>query len=193
MAISGGKNKTKTTGSQTQSFDQTTSLTDQARGLLSGRVDELGGRQYQALDPNAYKAYENPYQQEVIDATTADINAQRDLAGNQQRSDIAKAGAFGDDRRGIMEADLQGQYDRTLATTLGGLRSRGYESAQGTAQGENTNKNQYQMQTEALLNQLYSILGNETRTQGTSKGTSKGSQTGMNLGFSWTPAGGFNG
>lgn len=189
MALSVGGSKNKSKGSQTQQFDQTaqTSLSDRSFGMLNDRVGQVGERQYQALDPNAYQSYMNPYQQEVIDATTADINAQRGLAANAQRSDLAGAGAFGDDRRGIMEAELQGQYDRTLATTLGGLRSRGFENAQGVAAGENTNRNQFDQNTQALLNQLYSLLGNETTTRqtGTSSGTSKGTTTGMNLGFTY--------
>jgi hypothetical protein len=185
MALSIGGNKSKSKGSQQQSFSQTQSLSPRAFGMLDTRLKELGQREYQALDPNAYKAYENPYQEEVIAATTADIDASRAHAGNEQRSQLARSAAFGDDRRGIMEAELEGQYDRTKATTLAGLRSRGYEHSSGIAQGENTNKNQYQAQLDALLNQLYGILGNETTTSGTSQGTSKGKTSGMNFGFSY--------
>lgn len=187
LSLGGGKNKSKS--SQNQQFDQTasTSLSPRAFGMLSDRLGEIGGREYQALDPNAYKSFMNPYQQEVIDATTADLEAQRGLAANQQRSDLAGAGGFGDDRRGIMEAELAGQHDRTLATTLAGLRSRGFESAQGVAAGENTNRNQYEQNTQALVNQLYAILGNETttRSSGTSSGTAKGSGSNMNFGFTY--------
>jgi hypothetical protein len=187
--LSGGASKSKSKGSQSQTFDQTaqTSLSDRSFGMLNDRLGQLGERDYQALDPNAYKDYMNPYQQEVIDATTADLNAQRGLAQNQQRSDLAGAGAFGDDRRGIMEAELAGQQDRTLATTLAGLRSRGFEGAQGVAAGENSNRNQFDQNTQAMLNQLYALLGNETTTRqtGKSSGTSRGTTTGMNLGFTY--------
>lgn len=183
--MSFGKNKSKTSQSQNQSFNQTQSLSPRAYGLLTDRMNEIGQREYQSLDPNAYKNFMNPYQQEVIDATTADIGAQRDLAANEQRADFARRGAFGDDRRGIAEAELGGQYDRTLATTLAGLRSRGFEQAQGVAAGENTSRNQFDQNTQALLNQLMSILGNETTTSGTSQGTSRGKSSGMNFGFSY--------
>lgn len=186
MSLSGSKSKTSQT--QNQSFNQTSRLSDRAYNTFTDRMGELRGQEYQTLDPNAYKAYENPYQQEVIDATTADINANRALAGNQQRSDLAAAGAFGDDRRGIMEAELEGQYDRTLATTLGGLRARGFEQAQGVAAGENANRNNYSQQTQAMINQLLSLLGNETTTSGTSQGSSRGRSS--NLGFGFTYGGG---
>lgn len=189
MALSLGGSKNKSKSSSNQSFDQTSSsrLSDRSYNMLTGRMGELQGQEYQALDPNAYQAYMNPYQQEVIDATTADINAQRGLAANQQRSDIAGAGAFGDDRRGIMEAELAGQYDRTLATTVGGLRARGFDQAQGVAQGENSNRNQFNAMTQQQINQLLSLLGQETETttRGTSRGQTRGTQTGMNLGFTY--------
>ena len=189
MAITGGASKEKSRGSSNQSFDQTAStrLSDRSFDMLSGRLGELGGQRYQALGANDYQTYMNPYQQEVIDATTADINANRDLAANQQRSDIAGAGAFGDKRRGVMEAELAGQYDRTLATTLGGLRSRGFSEAQGVAQGENANRNQFDANTQNQINQLLALLGQETvtNTQGNSRGQTRGTTTGMNLGFTY--------
>lgn len=196
MALSFGKNKSKSSGSQTQKFDQTsnTSLSPRAWSMLSDRIGEIGGQEYQRLDPNAYKDYENPYQQEVIDATTADIMSSRDQAMNADRAMLAGAGAFGDKRRGIVEAETTGNYDRTLATTLAGLRSRGYEHSQGIAQGENTNANAYEADLQRRIDALLSILGNETTTRasGTSSGTSKGKTTGYSFGGSFTPADGFN-
>lgn len=195
MSLSGSKSKTSS--QQNQSFNQTqdTRLSDRAYSAFTDRMGQLNDMEYQSLSPDAYKAFENPYQQEVIDATTADINANRALASNEQRADFAKRGAFGDDRRDIAEAELGGQYDRTLATTLGALRSRGFEQAQGVAAGENANRNQYSQQTQAMINQLLSLLGNETTTnaRGTSQGTSKGKSSNLGFSASWSDALGFGG
>lgn len=188
LNVTGDKNKSKKTESQSFNQNQTTSLSPRAYGLLSNRLDDLDGREYAALDPNAYKAYEDPYQQEVIDATTADINASRDLAMNDQRKAMLARGALGSsDRRGVAEAETRGAFDRTLATTLAGLRSRGYSQAQGIAQGENSNKNTFQAQTDAMINQLMAILANETTTN--SSGTSQGTATarGSSFGFGFEP------
>jgi hypothetical protein len=189
--------KSKTSQSQNKSFNETqdTRLSDRSFGMLNDRMSALGGRQYQTLDPGAYKDYMNPFQQEVIDATTADINAQRGLAQNQDRSNMAAAQAFGDDRRGIVEAETAGQYDRTLATTLAGLRSRGFEGAQGVAAGENNNRNQFDQNTQAMINQLMALLGNETTTnsRGTSEGQSRGTGSGFGFGGSWSDRFGFGG
>jgi hypothetical protein len=188
-SIGGSGSKSKSRQTENQSFNQTqdTRLSDRSFGMLNDRMNALGGREYQTLDPGAYKEYMNPFQQEVIDATTADINAQRGMAQNQDRSNMAAAGAFGDDRRGIVEAETAGQYDRTLATTLAGLRSRGFEGAQGVAAGENNNRNQFDQNTQAMINQLMALLGNETTTnsRGTSQGVTKGTGSSMNLGFKY--------
>lgn len=188
-AITGGASKSKSKGTQSQSFNQTTntSLSDRAYGALTDRIGQIGGQSYQRLDPNAYKEYEDPYQDDVINATTADIMAARDQAGNADRAMLAGAGAFGDKRRGIVEAETAGEYDRTLATTLAGLRSRGYSQAQGIAQGENTNANAYQADLQRRIDALMSILGNETtsNSRGSSSGRSTGQTTGMNLGFTY--------
>lgn len=191
MALSIGGNKGKSKSSTAQTMDQTTStsLSDFSKGLITDRMSEIGGQTYQGLDPNAYKAYENPYTQEVINATTADINASRDEEANQQRAAMLARGALGSsDRRGVREAELAGRYDRTLATTIGGLRAQGFNQATGVAQTENSNKNQFDANTQARIDQLLALIaGNDrtSRTTGTSTETSKGSRSGMNLGFSY--------
>ena len=144
LSLGGSKNKSKSSQTQTQSGTQTSTLTPEARAMLLARQAEIGGQTYQALDPNAYKAYEDPYEQEVINAATADINAGRDVALNDQRAQALARGAKGlSDRRGVYEAETTGQFDRTLASTLAALRSRGYSQSVGIAQGENSNKNQF--------------------------------------------------
>ena len=188
LNLTGGKNKSKKT--ETQSFNQTsnTRLSDRAYGLLSSRINDVEDDTYKRLDPDAYKDYEDPYQQEVIDATTADIMAARAQAMNADRAMLAGAGAFGDDRRGIVEAETAGNYDRTLATTLAGLRSGGFRYATGVAQGENTNENAYNADLQRRIDALIAMIaGGETTTSsyGTSQGTATG--RGSNLGFSFSP------
>lgn len=196
MAITGSKNKSKSSSSQTQtqSGTQTSTLTPEARAMLLARQAEIGGQTYQALDPSAYKAYQDPYEQEVVDATTADINAGRSVALNDQRAQALARGAKGlSDRRGVYEAETTGQFDRTLASTLAALRSRGYSQSVGIAQGENSNKNQFNANTQSRIDQLLALLASDrtVTTNGTMSGTSRGSQTGYNFGASWTPSAGF--
>lgn len=186
MSLSFGGSKSKQRQETSQSFNQTqdTRLSDRAYNAFTDRMGDLNAREYQQLDPGSVDQWMNPYQQQVVDATLANINADRTQARTGLQADWAKAGAFGNDRRGIAEAELEGQFDRTTASTLAALNSRGYEQALGVAQGENTNANAYDQNTQQMLNQLLMMLGNETtsNTRGSSKGLSKGS--GSQFGFS---------
>lgn len=78
--------------------------------------------------------YMSPYQQNVIDATMARLaqnRAERDAA---TRAQMASAGAFGNERRGVYEAQLAGEQDLNTAQTLANLYQQGYSQAAGLAQ-----------------------------------------------------------
>ena len=77
----------------------------------------------------------SPFQTNVIDATMARLaqnRAERDAATKAQ---LAASNAFGNERRGVYEAQLAGEQDLTTAQTLADLYSRGYTQAAGFAQG----------------------------------------------------------
>lgn len=188
LSIGGNKNKSKNTSNQTMNQTSTSALTGDSRALLQQRLAEMNGQSYEGLDPTAYEAFLDPFTNEVIEATTRDINASRDEEANMQRQDMLARGALGtSDRRGVREAELAGRYDRTLASTIGGLRSSGFRQAQGVAQAENANKNSYQASLQQQINQLLSLLANDriTTTTGTQSGISTGKQTGMNFGLTY--------
>lgn len=76
----------------------------------------------------------NPYQQNVIDATMARLSqarAERDAATKAQ---LAASKAFGNERRGVYEAQLAGEQDLNTAQTLANLYSQGYGQAAQMAQ-----------------------------------------------------------
>lgn len=190
--MSFSKGKSKNTASNNQSFNQTSDfrLSDRAAGLLTDSMGRIGGMEYQSFDPNSTQQYMNPYQQDVVDSTMNRLNYEGDRDRNQLVSNIAQAGAFGDKRRGVMEAELEGQIDRNRSETLAGLNQQGYSQAQQIALGENANQNQFRMAIEALLAQLAGSFGNEGTTS--SRGTSKGQSTqrGSNFGFGFQYGGG---
>ena len=77
----------------------------------------------------------SPFQTNVIDATMARLaqnRAERDAATKAQ---LASAKAFGNERRGVYEAQLAGQEDLNTQQTLANLYSQGYTQAAGLAQG----------------------------------------------------------
>jgi hypothetical protein len=77
----------------------------------------------------------SPFQTNVIDATMARLaqnRAERDAA---TRAQLASAKAFGNERRGVYEAQLAGEEDLNTAQTLANLYGQGYTQAAGFAQG----------------------------------------------------------
>jgi hypothetical protein len=75
--------------------------------------------------------YMDPYTNQVIDATTSDIQR----AGAEQQVGIeaaaAKAGAFGGSRHGLVEAENLRNINQEIARTSAGLRSQGFQTAAG--------------------------------------------------------------
>lgn len=78
--------------------------------------------------------YQNPYTQQVVDATTQQLqhdnaSAMANLQGNQ----IAQ-GALGGNATGVAKGILAGQQNRTDASTIAGLYQNSYQQALGAAQ-----------------------------------------------------------
>lgn len=93
------------------------------------RAAEFGPQQFQ----QNVQGFMNPYQQNVVDATMARLaqaRAERDAATKAQ---LAASKAFGNDRRGVYEAQLAGEMDRNTADTLANLYSQGYTQAANLA------------------------------------------------------------
>jgi hypothetical protein len=77
----------------------------------------------------------SPFQTNVIDATMARLaqsRAERDAATKAQ---LASSRAFGNERRGVYEAQIAGEQDLNTAQTLANLYNQGYTQAAGFAQG----------------------------------------------------------
>lgn len=79
-------------------------------------------------------AYQNPWENQVVDRTLGDINRQRDMAlGNNQDRAIASR-AFGGSRQAVMDSLTEGEYGRIAADTAAGLRAQGFNTAAGYSQ-----------------------------------------------------------
>ena len=87
-----------------------------------------------ALNGAAISQYESPYQQDVINATQAQIANQDAIQNQQQTSNAIGAGAFGGDRAGVAQAALAGQQALANNSTLAGLNNQNYSQALQTAQ-----------------------------------------------------------
>lgn len=183
-----GKNKSKSRQETNQSFSQSSGLNAAGQQAYNDAMARLQGQSYQAFDPASVQQYYNPYQQDVIDASLAQIDRAGELAANQQRAEFAGAGAFGDKRRGIYEAELAASTQRDRASTVANLMQQGYTQAQAIAQAENQNQNAFtQGQNQSLADLLSRYMAANTTTSGTSSGLTKGKNSGY--GLSWAAKG----
>lgn len=117
----------------------------EARGVAAG----LGERQFAAFpeySTNMVQKYMNPYQQEVIDASMADLNRQRQMQQVADLNTATRAKAFGGSRQGVAQALTNEAYDRTAASTLANLRSQGFNQSQALALQQEQQRQAYEQQ-----------------------------------------------
>lgn len=92
--------------------------------------------------------YMNPYAQQVIDTSMADLERQRQMQQNQLGQQASAAGAFGGSRQGIAEAETNRAFAQQGGQLAAQLRQQGFNTALGASQQDVSN----QMQA-ALANQ----------------------------------------
>lgn len=80
--------------------------------------------------------YLNPYLHDVVDATSADLDAHDGQIRAQQALDLAGSGAFGGSGAALTQSMTEGELARARASSLAGLRSRAYDTALGAAAGD---------------------------------------------------------
>ena len=102
-------------------------------GQLTGALGAYAPQQIGA-DPAAIQAYMDPYTQQVVDTTIADLEQQRQGMMNQLGAQATAARAFGGSRHGLAEAAANQQIAKTAAQTIAGLRSQGFQQAAAQAQ-----------------------------------------------------------
>lgn len=100
--------------------------------------DRVGG--ISAMTPQQYAemtaANMNPYQSQVIDAALARAQRQRDIERTGEMADITRAGAFGNERRGVYEAERQAAYEIGRDQMIADLMAQGYSQAQAATMAQ---------------------------------------------------------
>jgi hypothetical protein len=81
-------------------------------------------------------AFQNPYNQQVIDTTMADLERQRLMQQNQLGAQATAARAFGGSRQGIAEAETNRAFAQQGGQLAAQLRQQGFNTALGAAQGQ---------------------------------------------------------
>ena len=106
----------------------------------------------QMYDPNSYQGFMNPYQQEVIDAYTSEMNRQFGIQGQNRNAQALQAGAFGGGRQGVFEAEASRGFNQQLGQGISQLLNTGYQQAQ--TQAQNAFQQQQQRMQQSGQNQL---------------------------------------
>ena len=151
-----------------------------------GLTGAMGGAQaamgYQPQNVTAQTAaggigtYMNPYTQQVIDTSMADLERQRQMQQNQLGAQATAARAFGGSRQGIAEAETNRGFAQQGEQLAAQLRQQGFNTALGASQQDIAN----QMQA-ALANQQAGLSGANLRMAGAGQ-LGNLAQTGFNMG-----------
>lgn len=96
-----------------------------AAGLAQGAANPLTSSEIQQ--------YQNPYTQNVVNATQAQFNDLNGQQQNQVKGNAAMAGALGGDRQAVAQSTLAGQQALNEAPTIANLYSNSYNSGLQTA------------------------------------------------------------
>jgi hypothetical protein len=80
--------------------------------------------------------YLNPYQQDVTNATMANINETNAEQANNLNGNAITSGAWGGDRAGVAQAELARQQDLASNQTLADLNSNNYNTALSASQND---------------------------------------------------------
>ena len=82
------------------------------------------------FDPSSYVTqYMNPYTEEVIDETIADIERQGNVARQRASAEAVGRGAFGGSRQGIQAAEVERAIQDAKSKATADLRARNYDQA----------------------------------------------------------------
>jgi len=121
-----------------QAATTATGLTGPMTGAQLGTIDPQTG---QVVTPTlAPGSYMSPYQQQVIDASLADYDAQAAKSRLGLGAQAVAGGAYGAGRHGIAEAEFDALSNRGRATLQSGLRQQGFQQAQQARQQDLANQ-----------------------------------------------------
>ena len=148
----------------------------QAQDPISAAQQSIAGTS-QLFAPTDLSAYTNPFQQQVIDTTIAEINRQGDLARNRLAAQGVGAGAFGGSRFGIQSAELDRNLADSRARALAQLNAQNYNQALQTAQSAFENQQRRQQQQSQLYGGIAGLYQQQAGIGGQQLGAAQAQQS----------------
>ena len=119
---------------QLTGFDATRNMFGQSMGYNPRRsLNALANMSAPSILDRNIGAYQNPYTQQVVDTTLADLDRYRQMAVSRDQDRAIGAGAFGGSRSGVLEAETNRAFADQAARTAAGLRQGGFDRATSLA------------------------------------------------------------
>ena len=138
-----------------------------AVGAGLGTIGSAIGQTAQAgFDPSSYQQFMDPFTEDVIATTQADIARQGAMQQNQLGASAVGQGAFGGSRQGIAQGEIARNVMDQQARTGAQLRSQGFAQAQNLAQ-QQASQALRQAQLTGQLGQTTGALGAQIGQMGT--------------------------
>ena len=113
---------------------------DLASGLGTLSLGQLAGIPTGAHTAAQTQAFMSPYQSQVIDASLAEFDRNRDIQEQQLRDQQAKLGVLGAGRAGVQLAEFGTGAARERALLQAGLLQQGFDRAQAARQQDIANR-----------------------------------------------------
>jgi hypothetical protein len=104
---------------------------------MAGQLTQAGAGYTPTMirpDQALTQQYFNPFEQQVVDTSLADMEQARQRAVQQMGQQATAARAFGGSRHGVAEALTSGEYGRQAGSMVANLRNQGYQQALQLAQ-----------------------------------------------------------
>lgn len=109
-------------GAGQRTTNEAARLAMQEAGYTPQQIAAQTGSQYMS-------AYQNPYENQVVQGALGDIERQRQMSQQAQQARASAARAFGGSRQAVAEALANEDYTRQAANTAAQLRSQGFTTA----------------------------------------------------------------
>lgn len=137
----------------------------QARAALAGSMSYgpmFGGAAQ--VNGGDIANYMNPYTQDVINTSLADLDRSRRMTINDNASAATKAGAFGGSRQAVTDALTNEAFGRTAANTIANLNNQNFNTALGAAQNDVSNRQAMTLANLGFGNQAGQFAANAANT-----------------------------
>ena len=125
------------------------------QAAATGLQNALGATQQAVAGPLNVGAYRNPYTQQVIDTTQADIERQRQMAINNMGAAATRANAFGGSRQGVAEGVTNAEFGRVAGNLIAPMRADAYNRSLNAAMTDRSQRLNAANQLGGLANQAF--------------------------------------